>query len=62
MRVVGTAPGLVVRYTRVPIGGETEREEEVVLDERDLKGWRQAGMDGMMRNMGMEIVCELDKE
>lgn len=62
MRVVGTKPGLVVRFTRVPIGEDGGGGEETVLDSRDVKGWKQAGMEGMMRNMGMEIVCELDKE
>lgn len=60
MRVVGTAPGLPVKYTGLPVGaGE---EVEVELDKRDVEGWREAGMEGMMRNLGMELVCELDKE
>jgi hypothetical protein len=32
------------------------------LDKRDVEGWREAGVEGMMRNLGMELVCELDKE
>lgn len=71
MRVVGTAPGLVLRFTGVPVGrvegdraGEEghEGEEMVELDARDVEGWKGAGIEGMMRNLGMEIVCELDKE
>lgn len=62
MRVVGTAPGLVVRFTGLPVGRLSEEEERVELDGRDVEGWKQAGMEGMMRNLGMEIVCELDKE
>lgn len=63
MRVVGTAPGLVVRFTEASVrrghGGEAERVE---LDGRDVVGWKAAGIEGMMTNLGMEIVCELDKE
>lgn len=62
MRVVGTAPGLVVRYTGLPVGTLSEEEERVELDERDVEGWKEAGVEGMMRNLGMELVCELDKE
>lgn len=58
MRVVSTAPGLTVRYTGLPVG---EAEERVVVDERDSAGWKEAGVEGMMRNLGMELVCELDK-
>ncbi|CAG7922731.1 unnamed protein product [Penicillium olsonii] len=54
MRVVGTAPGLSVKFTGVS-------GEKVELDERDVAGWTGAGIPGMMRNMGMELVCELDK-
>ncbi|KAJ5467506.1 NADPH-dependent FMN reductase [Penicillium sp. IBT 31633x] len=61
MKVVGTAPGLTVKYTGLPIGAMSE-EEQFQLDERDLVGWRDAGIEGMMRNLGMELVCELDKE
>lgn len=70
MRVVGTAPGLVVRFTGLPVGhgqgnspcnGSDGEEEVVRLDERDVDGWRDAGVEGMMRNLGMELVCELDK-
>lgn len=61
MDVVGTAPGLVVRFTGLPIGSLSEEEERVELDERDLEGWKEAGVEGMMRNLVMEIVCELDK-
>lgn len=81
MRVVGTSPGLAVRFTGLPVGsghrnghghrnrresvsgsGSGRVEEELVkLDERDVEGWRDAGVQGMMRNMGMELVCELDK-
>jgi hypothetical protein len=39
----------------------SEVEERVEVDERDLEGWREAGVEGMMRNLGMELVCELDK-
>ncbi|KAJ5480699.1 NAD(P)H-dependent FMN reductase LOT6 [Penicillium diatomitis] len=62
MRVVGTAPALVIKYTGLPVGGLSEEEERVDLDGRDVEGWRLAGLDGMMRNLGMELVCELDKE
>ncbi|KAJ5675968.1 NADPH-dependent FMN reductase [Penicillium macrosclerotiorum] len=62
MRVVETAPGLVVRHTGLPVGGVSEEEEKVELDARDLEGWKDAGVQGMMRNLGMELVCELDKE
>lgn len=64
MSVVGTAPGLVVRFTGVPVGGDSNGDggEMVELDSRDVEGWKSAGMEGMMRNLGMEIVCELDKE
>ncbi|KAJ5090860.1 NADPH-dependent FMN reductase Lot6 [Penicillium argentinense] len=61
MRVVGTAPGLPVKYTGLPVGMLSEEEERVELDKRDLQGWREAGVEGMMRNLGMELVCELDK-
>lgn len=65
MRVVGTAPGLVVRFTGVPVSRrhrEDDEEEMVEMDPRDVEGWKNAGIEGMMRNLGMEIVCELDKE
>ncbi|KAJ5406446.1 hypothetical protein N7465_007730 [Penicillium sp. CMV-2018d] len=62
MRVVGTAPGLPVKFTGLPVGTLSEEEEKVQLDERDLAGWREAGVEGMMQNLGMELVCELDKE
>ncbi|KAJ6136538.1 NADPH-dependent FMN reductase [Penicillium capsulatum] len=58
MRVVSTAPGLPVKYTGLPVG---EAEERFMVDERDLEGWKDAGVEGMMRNLGMELVCELDK-
>lgn len=58
MRVVSTAPGLAVKHTGLPV---REAEERVVVDERDLAGWKEAGVEGMMRNLGMELVCELDK-
>ncbi|OGE58121.1 hypothetical protein PENARI_c001G10636 [Penicillium arizonense] len=61
MRVVGTAPGLPVKFTGLPVGTLSEVEERVEVDERDLEGWREAGVEGMMRNLGMELVCELDK-
>jgi NAD(P)H-dependent FMN reductase len=61
MNVVGTAPGLPVRFTGLPVGLLSEEEERVDVDERDLEGWRKAGVEGMMRNLVMEIVCELDK-
>lgn len=61
MDVVGTAPGLVVKFTGLPVGSLSEEEERVELDERDLEGWKEAGVEGMMRNLVMEIVCELDK-
>ncbi|KXG47132.1 NADPH-dependent FMN reductase [Penicillium griseofulvum] len=61
MRVVGTAPALPVKFTGFPVGVSSE-VEEVQLDERDLSGWKEAGFEGMMRNLGMELVCELDKE
>ncbi|KAJ5579755.1 NADPH-dependent FMN reductase [Penicillium hispanicum] len=62
MRVVGTAPGLPVRYTGLPVGLLSEEEEKVDLDARDVAGWKESGVEGMMRNLGMELVCELDKE
>ncbi|KAJ5834758.1 hypothetical protein N7447_000784 [Penicillium robsamsonii] len=62
MRVVRTAPALPVKFTGLPVGVVPEVEEMVQLDERDLVGWREAGFEGMMRNLGMELVCELDKE
>jgi NAD(P)H-dependent FMN reductase len=62
MRVVRTAPGLVVKHTGLPVGALSEEEERVSLDKRDLAGWKDAGVEGMMRNFGMELVCELDKE
>ncbi|KAJ5436194.1 NADPH-dependent FMN reductase [Penicillium cf. griseofulvum] len=62
MRVVGTAPALPVKFTGFPVGVSSEVEEMVQLDERDLGGWKEAGFEGMMRNLGMELVCELDKE
>jgi hypothetical protein len=62
MRVVRTAPGLVVKHTGLPVGALWEEEERVSLDKRDLAGWKDAGVEGMMRNFGMELVCELDKE
>ncbi|KAJ5410303.1 NADPH-dependent FMN reductase [Penicillium crustosum] len=62
MRVVGTAPGLPVKFTGLPVGALSEEEEKVQLDERDLAGWKEAGVEGMMQNLGMELVCELDKE
>ncbi|KAJ5337845.1 NADPH-dependent FMN reductase [Penicillium brevicompactum] len=62
MKVVGTAPGLPVKFTGLPVGELSEEEEKVDLDERDVAGWTEAGIDGMMRNLGMELVCELDKE
>ena len=40
----------------------SEEEEKVDLDERDVAGWKESGVEGMMRNLGMELVCELDKE
>jgi NAD(P)H-dependent FMN reductase len=60
MKVVGTAPALTVKHTGLPIGGA--EEERVTLDDRDVAGWKEAGIEGMMRNLGMELVCELDKE
>ncbi|KAJ5175110.1 NADPH-dependent FMN reductase [Penicillium canariense] len=62
MRVVRTAPGLAVRHTGLPVGALSEEEEKVELDARDVAGWKEAGVEGMMRNLGMELVCELDKE
>jgi len=62
MRVVETAPGLVVKHTGLPVGALSEEEERVDVDEKDLEGWKDAGMEGMMRNLGMELVCELDRE
>ncbi|KAJ5095931.1 NADPH-dependent FMN reductase [Penicillium alfredii] len=62
MRAVGTAPGLIIKHTGLPVGSLSEEEEQVELDARDVEGWRQAGIEGMMRNLGMELVCELDKE
>lgn len=61
MDVVGTAPGLAVKFTGLPVGNLSEEEERVELDERDVAGWKDAGIEGMMRNLGMELVCELDK-
>ncbi|KAJ5774136.1 NADPH-dependent FMN reductase Lot6 [Penicillium paradoxum] len=61
MKVIETAPGLTVKFTGLPVGSLSEEEEKVELDERDVVGWGQAGIDGMMRNLGMELVCELDK-
>lgn len=61
MKVVETAPGLPVKFTGLPIGELSEEEEKVELDGRDLVGWEEAGIRGMMRNLGMEVVCELDK-
>ncbi|KAJ5633641.1 hypothetical protein N7528_001483 [Penicillium herquei] len=61
MRVVQTSVGLPVKFTGVPVGTLSEEEEEVFIDERDLEGWKEAGVEGMLRNLGMEIVCELDK-
>lgn len=58
MRVVTTAPGLPVKFTHLPV----DSFEKVELDERDVAGWIEAGIDGVMRNLGMELVCELDKE
>ncbi|KAI2792406.1 NAD(P)H-dependent FMN reductase LOT6 [Penicillium oxalicum] len=62
MRVVNTAPALAIKYTGLPIGTASEEEVRVDLDERDVEGWKQAGVEGMMRNLGMELVCELDRE
>jgi NAD(P)H-dependent FMN reductase len=62
MRVVGTAPGLPVKYTGLPVGALSEEEIKVELDGRDVEGWREAGVEGMMRNLGMELVCELDQD
>jgi hypothetical protein len=62
MRVVGTAPGLVVKFTGLPVGAASEEEVKVELDKRDVDGWRESGVEGILRNMGMELVCELDKE
>ena len=62
MKVVETAPGLPVKYTGLPVGALSEVEEKVELDQRDLDGWKDAGMEVMLRIMGMELVCELDKE
>lgn len=63
MRVVGTAPGLMVRFTDVSVGTVDGVEaERIELDGRDVEGWKAAGIEGMMRNLGMEIVCELDKD
>ncbi|KAJ5671584.1 hypothetical protein N7507_000711 [Penicillium longicatenatum] len=53
--------GLPVKFTGLPVGRLTEVEERVEIDERDLEGWKEAGVEGMMRNLGMELVCELDK-
>ncbi|KAJ5094286.1 hypothetical protein N7456_010147 [Penicillium angulare] len=61
MRVVGTTVGLPVKFTGLPVG-DHEGEELVEIDERDLKGWKDAGVERMLRNMGMELVCELDKD
>lgn len=61
MNVVRTAPGLPVKFTGLPVGALSEDEERVEIDGRDLEGWREAGFEGMMRNLVMEIVCELDK-
>ena len=62
MKVVETAPRLPVKYTGLPVGALSEVEEKVELDQRDLDGWKDAGMEVMLRIMGMELVCELDKE
>lgn len=61
MRVVGTTVGLPVKFTGLPVGTLSEVEESVEIDQRDLDGWKEAGVEGMMRNLGMELVCELDK-
>ncbi|KAJ5994372.1 hypothetical protein N7451_010096 [Penicillium sp. IBT 35674x] len=61
MRVVGTSVGLPVKFTGLPVGSLSEVEERVEIDERDLEGWKEAGVAGMMKNLGMELVCELDK-
>ncbi|KAJ5610698.1 NADPH-dependent FMN reductase [Penicillium lagena] len=60
MKVVSTVPALPVKYTGLPIGGD--EDERVTLDERDVAGWKEAGIEAMMRNLGMELVCELDKD
>lgn len=60
MRVVRTAPTLVVRFTGLPVRGSEEEQGRVVLDGRDLKGWKEAGVQGILSNLGMELVCELD--
>ncbi|KAJ5895085.1 NADPH-dependent FMN reductase [Penicillium taxi] len=62
MRVVETAPGLPIKFTGFPVGGLSEVQEKVELDRRDVEGWKEAGVEGIMRNLGMELVCELDKE
>jgi NAD(P)H-dependent FMN reductase len=62
MRVVGTAPGLAVKFTGLPVGAVSEEQVKVELDARDVEGWREAGVEGMMRNLGMELVCQLDQE
>ena len=59
MRVANTVPALTVKYTGLPVAGV--EDETVVVDQRDLEGWKEAGMEAMMRNLGMELVCELDK-
>ena len=61
MRVVGTAPGLPIKFTGLPVGLLSEEEEKVELDQRDVVGWKEAGIAGIMRNLGMELVCELDE-
>ncbi|KAJ5928700.1 hypothetical protein N7466_007656 [Penicillium verhagenii] len=61
MRVVGTSVPLSVKFTGLPVGVLSEVEESVEIDGRDLEGWKEAGVEGMMRNLGMELVCELDK-
>ena len=62
MKVIETTPALPIRHTGLPVGRLSEEEERVELDERDLAGWRESGVEGMMRNLAMELVCELDKE
>lgn len=51
-----------MKFTGLPVGSLSEEEEKVELDERDVEGWTEAGIGGMMRNLGMELVCELDTE
>lgn len=62
MKVVETAPGLPIKHTGLPIGGAFDADEIVGINEQDLVGWREAGIEGLMRNLGMELVCELDKD